>query len=49
MGRTLRYAAALGASATTAIGTTDGVFTAEQAQAFIDKHPLEVAHFRQEK
>jgi len=32
MARTLRYAAVLGASATTAIGTTDGVFTAEQAQ-----------------
>ena len=42
MAKTLRYAAALGASATTAIGTTDGVFTAEQAQAFIEQHPLTV-------
>jgi sugar/nucleoside kinase (ribokinase family) len=44
MPQTLRYAAALGASATTAVGTTDGVFTAAEAQAFIDKHPLEVVH-----
>jgi sugar/nucleoside kinase (ribokinase family) len=44
MAQTLRYAAALGASATTAVGTTDGVFTAEQARAFIEKHPLEVIH-----
>ena len=43
MGRTLRHAAALGASATTAIGTTDGVFTAEQAQTFLDTHPLAVS------
>jgi sugar/nucleoside kinase (ribokinase family) len=42
--QTLCYAAALGASATTAIGTTDGVFTAEQARAFLDKHPLDVGH-----
>ena len=42
MAQTLRYAAALGASATTAIGTTDGVFTAEQARAFIEQHPLTV-------
>jgi sugar/nucleoside kinase (ribokinase family) len=44
MARTLRYAAALGASATTALGTTDGVFTADQAQAFLDEHPLSVVH-----
>ena len=44
LAQTLRYAAALGASATTAIGTTDGVFTAEQAQAFLDQHPLPVIH-----
>jgi sugar/nucleoside kinase (ribokinase family) len=41
----LRYAAALGASAVTALGTTDGVFTAEQAQAFVAKNPLKIAHF----
>jgi sugar/nucleoside kinase (ribokinase family) len=45
LAQTLRYAAALGASATTAVGTTDGVFTAEQAQAFLDKHPLSVEKF----
>jgi sugar/nucleoside kinase (ribokinase family) len=44
MPQTLRYAAALGASATTALGTTDGVFTAQQAQAFVEKHPLNVIH-----
>jgi sugar/nucleoside kinase (ribokinase family) len=44
MPQTLRYAAALGASATTMIGTTDGVFTTEQARALIEKHPLEVVH-----
>ncbi len=44
MDETLRYAAALGASATTAIGTTDGVFTAQQARTFLDGHPLSVKH-----
>jgi sugar/nucleoside kinase (ribokinase family) len=39
----LRYASALGASATLAVGTTPGVFTAAQAEAFIQSHPLEVA------
>ena len=34
MDQTLRYAAALGASATTAIGTTDGVFTVERPGPF---------------
>jgi sugar/nucleoside kinase (ribokinase family) len=40
--QTLRYAAALGASATTAIGTTDGVLTAEQARQFLDEYALSV-------
>jgi len=44
MGETLRYAAALGASATTAVGTTDGVFTAEQTRNFLDQHALSVVH-----
>ena len=44
MPQVLRYAAALGGSATTAIGTTDGVFDAKSAQFFIDKNPLEVTH-----
>lgn len=42
MPKTLRYAAAIGASATQAIGTTDGVFTAEQAEQFVAGHPLNV-------
>jgi len=43
MADTLRYAAALGASATTAIGTTAGVLDAREAAAFVRQHPLEVA------
>ncbi|OHB84066.1 MAG: hypothetical protein A2V98_12090 [Planctomycetes bacterium RBG_16_64_12] len=39
---TLQYAAVLGASATMAIGTTDAVFTAEEARRFLDQHPLPV-------
>jgi sugar/nucleoside kinase (ribokinase family) len=42
MPKTLRYAAALGASAVTAIGTTDGVFTAAEAEKFIGDNPLDV-------
>jgi sugar/nucleoside kinase (ribokinase family) len=42
MPRTLAYAAALGASATTAIGTTDGVFTAAQAEAFLEANHLDI-------
>ncbi|MBN2578836.1 MAG: carbohydrate kinase family protein [Pirellulales bacterium] len=42
MDRTLRFAAALGASSTLAVGTTDGVFTPEQAEAFLADHPLEI-------
>lgn len=43
MPQTLRYAAALGASATRAIGTTDGVFTAAEAEAFVASHLLPVS------
>ena len=39
---TLRYASALGASATGAVGTTEGVFTAEEAECFMSSHPLEI-------
>ena len=39
----LRYSSALGSSATRAIGTTDGVFTAREAREFIAANPLEVA------
>ncbi len=36
----LRYGSALGASATRAVGTTDGVFTAAETTAFIATHSL---------
>jgi len=42
----LSYASALGASSTRAIGTTDGVFTAEEAQAFLTASPLDIAYER---
>ncbi len=42
MPETLTYAAALGSSASTAIGTTDGVFQARQAAAFVAEHQLDV-------
>lgn len=42
MAQTLRFASALGASATRAIGTTDGVFTKSEAEAFIASHQLSV-------
>jgi sugar/nucleoside kinase (ribokinase family) len=42
MPRLLRYASALGASAVRAVGTTDGVFRADEAEAFVAEHPLEV-------
>jgi sugar/nucleoside kinase (ribokinase family) len=40
--RMLPYAAALGASAIRAVGTTDSVFNAEEAMAFVASHPLPV-------
>ena len=43
MPRTLRYASAIGASATRAVGTTDAVFTTRQAEAFIASNPLEIS------
>ena len=39
---TIRYASALGASAIRALGTTDGVFTAAQAEEFIAANRLDV-------
>jgi sugar/nucleoside kinase (ribokinase family) len=39
---TLRYASAVGASATRAAGTTDAVFSAAEAEAFLKDHPLAV-------
>jgi sugar/nucleoside kinase (ribokinase family) len=40
---TLRYGSALGASATRAVGTTDGVFTAAEAKEFIAANRLPVS------
>ena len=42
MPRMLRYASALGASVTRAPGTTESVFSASEAEAFIAAHPLGV-------
>jgi sugar/nucleoside kinase (ribokinase family) len=42
LGAVVRYGSALGASAITALGTTSGVFTATQAEAFIATHSLQV-------
>lgn len=44
--RTLHYASAVGASATRAAGTTDSVFTAIQAEAFVSEFPLTVTEGR---
>lgn len=41
MPQILRYASALGASATRAVGTTEGVFTSSEAEAFAASHLLE--------
>jgi hypothetical protein len=38
----LQCASALGASATRAIGTTDGVFTAGELAAFLKDNPMPV-------
>lgn len=44
LARSLKYAAALGASAVREIGTTDGVFTGKEAEDFIAAHPLQIEH-----
>lgn len=43
MPRTLCYASALGASATRALGTTPGLFTPAEAEAYVAEHPLAIA------
>ena len=43
---TLRYASVLGASAIRALGTTDGVLGAAEAEAFVAAHELEVEQGR---
>lgn len=40
--RTIQYASALGASATRALGTTDGVFTASEAEEFTAHNTLKI-------
>ena len=40
--RTIQYASALGASATRALGTTDGVFTSSEAEEFTTHHALNI-------
>jgi sugar/nucleoside kinase (ribokinase family) len=40
--QTLRYASAVGASATRAAGTTDAVFSAGEAEAFLTENPIVV-------
>lgn len=42
MPETLRYASAIGASATRALGTTQSVFTAAEAAEFVKSHPITV-------
>jgi sugar/nucleoside kinase (ribokinase family) len=44
MPRTLQCASAIGASATQAVGTTDGVFDSRQLESFLAGHPLPVRH-----
>ena len=44
MRQTLSYASALGASSARAIGGTDGVFTAAEAQAFLAASPLDIPY-----
>jgi sugar/nucleoside kinase (ribokinase family) len=43
---TLRYAAAVGASAVRAVGTTTGVFSAKEAKAFVAAHTLKLESSR---
>jgi len=39
----LRYASAFGASATRALGTTGGLLSVAETEAFIEEHPMEVS------
>jgi sugar/nucleoside kinase (ribokinase family) len=42
MPNTLRFASAIGASACTKLGCTPGVFTRSEAEAFLERHPLNI-------
>jgi len=46
MPRTLQYASAVGASVTRAAGTTDSLFSAAEAEAFIREQPLAITEER---
>ena len=48
MQQTLRYASALGASATLAVGATAGVFTAEQAREFLERNEVSITAWQRE-
>jgi sugar/nucleoside kinase (ribokinase family) len=41
----LRYGSALGASCVRAVGTTPGVFTRAECEAFVRQHTLKIEHF----
>ena len=41
----IRWGSALGASCVKAIGATEGVFDRAEAEAFLEKHPLEIEEF----
>jgi len=41
----IRWGSALGASCVKAIGATEGVFDRAEAEAFLEKHPLEIEKF----
>jgi sugar/nucleoside kinase (ribokinase family) len=43
---TLRFASAVGASACRRLGCTTGVFTRAEAEAFLQRHPLEIRETR---
>jgi sugar/nucleoside kinase (ribokinase family) len=45
---TLRFASAVGASCTRRLGCTTGVFSLEEAEAFVAQNPLGVTHTRQQ-
>lgn len=46
---TLRFASAVGASCTRALGCTEGVFRLHEAEAFVAQNPLEITNIRQSR
>jgi sugar/nucleoside kinase (ribokinase family) len=43
---TLRFASAMGASCTRALGCTEGVFHLHEAEAFVAQNPLDIRSIR---